>query len=84
MARKPLAKHVEEWPWTQTVRGTFVLLTLGTFVGILVGLTERFPDWWPSFVLIGLGLGVAGHLGKRVTHKESLQHGHPNRPARVE
>jgi hypothetical protein len=61
-----------DWPWTQTTKAVFLLLAV---VAVVVGLVKGGEDLGNVFTFIGagLGLGIAGGVGKRATTKVELE-----------
>ena len=67
-----MKKFLIDWPWTQTTKAVFLLLAV---VAVVVGLVKGDEGLGNVFVFIGsgLGIGVAGMIGKRATTKPELE-----------
>jgi hypothetical protein len=78
-----LKKFIIDWPWTQTTKAVFLLLAVAAVVVGLVKGAENLGNVY-TFVGAGLGIGIAGMIGKRATTKveleESQKHLDPQQP----
>jgi uncharacterized membrane protein len=65
-----MKKWISNWPWTATTKAVFLLLAV---VAVIVGLIKEIDPNVLVFIGSGLGIGVAGTIGKRATTKVELE-----------
>jgi hypothetical protein len=58
---------------TDAIRWTFLGIAVVAFLGEFFGY-RTLSDTWANLIVLGLGIGVAGSIGKRATFKvEAVQ-----------